>query len=190
MRRSAAVLVQAQPQASGVREGSSMTPTHHIFVWTEERVADLKRHWQNGLSATESARELGSVTRNAVVGKRRRLGLRDRMRSVHPPKSREGMRARRIHKAINRQGQRPVSDGPGYLPQAPSFTSRDVQSGPPRDASLRRGEYAVNLGCRWAFGSGGFLLMSSKDRNREIQYVLQIDYRSYDGQVPGRVRAL
>ena len=82
-----------------------MTPTHHFSVWTEERVERLRRHWENGLSARESANELGAVTRNAVVGKRRRLGLRDRMRSVHPPKSREGMRARRIHKAINRQGQ-------------------------------------------------------------------------------------
>src|SRR4030088_3133484 len=80
-----------------------------MIIWTEERVADLKRHWENGLSAEDSAKELGSVTRNGVVGKRRRLGLRDEMRDVHPPKSRMGMRARSIRKAITRQAQRPVS---------------------------------------------------------------------------------
>jgi GcrA cell cycle regulator len=80
-----------------------------MIIWTEARVADLKRHWENGLSASDSARELGSVTRNGVVGKRRRLGLRDTMREVHPPKSRMGMRARRIRKAVTRQALRPVS---------------------------------------------------------------------------------
>jgi hypothetical protein len=75
-----------------------------MIVWTETRVADLKRHWESGLSAEDSAKELGSVTRNGVIGKRRRLGLRDEMRNVHPPKSLMGMRAWGI-----RKGRRPVS---------------------------------------------------------------------------------
>jgi GcrA cell cycle regulator len=82
-----------------------------MITWIEDRVDTLKRHWEAGLSTTESAKELGSVTRNAVAGKRYRLGLRDQMRSAHPPKSRVAMRARSIQKAITRQAQRPRASG-------------------------------------------------------------------------------
>lgn len=66
--------------------------------WSEEQIAALRTDWANGLSATETAQKLGSVTRDAVVGKRRRLGLRDQMRYLHPAKSREGMKVRRLTK--------------------------------------------------------------------------------------------
>jgi GcrA cell cycle regulator len=37
--------------------------------WTDERVENLKKLWQEGLSASQIANELGGVTRNAVIGK-------------------------------------------------------------------------------------------------------------------------
>ncbi|MCB1463352.1 MAG: GcrA cell cycle regulator, partial [Nitratireductor sp.] len=37
--------------------------------WTDERVELLKKLWMEGLSASQIAAELGSVTRNAVIGK-------------------------------------------------------------------------------------------------------------------------
>jgi GcrA cell cycle regulator len=46
--------------------------------WTDERVEILKRLWQEGLSASQIAAELGGVTRNAVIGKVHRLGLSGR----------------------------------------------------------------------------------------------------------------
>jgi GcrA cell cycle regulator len=46
--------------------------------WTDERVALLKKLWQDGLSASQIAGELGSVTRNAVIGKVHRLGMSGR----------------------------------------------------------------------------------------------------------------
>ena len=46
--------------------------------WTDERVELLKRLWQEGLSASQIAAELGGVTRNAVIGKVHRLGLSGR----------------------------------------------------------------------------------------------------------------
>jgi GcrA cell cycle regulator len=46
--------------------------------WTEERVELLKKLWQDGLSASQIAAELGGVTRNAVIGKVHRLGLSGR----------------------------------------------------------------------------------------------------------------
>ena len=46
--------------------------------WTDERVETLKRMWAEGLSASQIAKELGGVTRNAVIGKVHRLGLSNR----------------------------------------------------------------------------------------------------------------
>ncbi|GAB4270923.1 MAG: GcrA family cell cycle regulator [Pararhodobacter sp.] len=46
--------------------------------WTDERVELLKKMWAEGKSASQIAKELGSVTRNAVIGKVHRLGLSSR----------------------------------------------------------------------------------------------------------------
>jgi GcrA cell cycle regulator len=46
--------------------------------WTDERVEQLKQLWSDGLSASQIARQLGGVTRNAVIGKVHRLGLAGR----------------------------------------------------------------------------------------------------------------
>ncbi|SDD96994.1 GcrA cell cycle regulator [Paracoccus isoporae] len=46
--------------------------------WTDERVETLKRMWSEGQSASQIAKELGAVTRNAVIGKVHRLGLSNR----------------------------------------------------------------------------------------------------------------
>ena len=46
--------------------------------WTDERVEKLKKMWSEGQSASQIAKELGGVTRNAVIGKVHRLGLSNR----------------------------------------------------------------------------------------------------------------
>lgn len=43
--------------------------------WTADRVARLKQLWEAGLSASQIASELGGASRNAVLGKAKRLGL-------------------------------------------------------------------------------------------------------------------
>jgi len=46
--------------------------------WNDERVEILKKMWGEGQSASQIAKELGGVTRNAVIGKVHRLGLSNR----------------------------------------------------------------------------------------------------------------
>lgn len=46
--------------------------------WTDERVEKLKELWAEGMSASQIAKSLGGVTRNAVIGKVHRLGLSNR----------------------------------------------------------------------------------------------------------------
>ncbi|MDT2075084.1 MAG: GcrA family cell cycle regulator [Planktomarina sp.] len=50
--------------------------------WTDERVEVLKKMWGEGQSASVIAKELGGVTRNAVIGKVHRLGLSNRVTST------------------------------------------------------------------------------------------------------------
>ena len=52
--------------------------------WTEERVSLLKKLWLEGLSASQIAKQLGGVTRNAVIGKVHRLGLSGRATPSQP----------------------------------------------------------------------------------------------------------
>jgi len=52
--------------------------------WTDERVETLKRMWSEGQSASQIAKELGGVTRNAVIGKVHRLGLSNRTSGAAP----------------------------------------------------------------------------------------------------------
>ena len=50
--------------------------------WTDDRVALLRRLWEDGQSASKIAAQLGGVTRNAVIGKVHRLGLGGRARGA------------------------------------------------------------------------------------------------------------
>lgn len=46
--------------------------------WTDERIGTLRKMWEGGSTASEIATELGGVSRNAVIGKAHRLGLKAR----------------------------------------------------------------------------------------------------------------
>ena len=55
--------------------------------WTDERVEILTKMWAEGNSASQIAKELGGVTRNAVIGKVHRLGLSNRATTTTSNKS-------------------------------------------------------------------------------------------------------
>jgi len=49
------------------------------MAWTDERIEKLRKLWDAGLTASQIAKELAEgVTRNAVIGKAHRLGLKSR----------------------------------------------------------------------------------------------------------------
>jgi GcrA cell cycle regulator len=74
--------------------------------WTDERVELLKKLWQDGLSASQIAAELGGVTRNAVIGKVHRLGLSGRGQPTSSIK-----RQRRTHAPTARRTRQTVTLG-------------------------------------------------------------------------------
>jgi GcrA cell cycle regulator len=77
--------------------------------WTDERVEILKKMWGEGQSASQIAKELGGVTRNAVIGKVHRLGLSNRAGSA-------GAKAAAKEKAPKAEAKKPAPT-PAAKPQ-------------------------------------------------------------------------
>jgi GcrA cell cycle regulator len=92
-----------------------------VLTWTDDRVEQLKKLWEGGLSASQIAAELGNVTRNAVIGKVHRLGLSGRAKSPSTASS-SSSAAPRQRKARPAQPMmrvaRPVSRGNTALAHA------------------------------------------------------------------------
>ena len=57
------------------------------MAWTDERIDELKTMWEKGMTASQIAEALGGVSRNAVIGKAHRLGLKSR---PSPVKAKDG----------------------------------------------------------------------------------------------------
>lgn len=66
--------------------------------WNDERVELLKKLWSEGLSASQIAGRIGSVTRNAVIGKVHRLGLSGRATTSRMKSHRPRPRANPVRK--------------------------------------------------------------------------------------------
>lgn len=119
--------------------------------WNDERVELLKKLWGEGLSASQIAGRLGSVTRNAVIGKVHRLGLSgrattSRMKS-HRPRQRV---AKRIAKSRFSNVGNPALRAL-YLPEAEPFTPAVEELVIP----MNERKYIQTLTescCRWPIG--------------------------------------
>jgi GcrA cell cycle regulator len=69
--------------------------------WSEARTQRAVKLWAEGYSAAQIAKELGGVTRNAVIGKVHRLGLAGRATPSKPVKLQPRRRpARRMPKVV------------------------------------------------------------------------------------------
>ena len=82
--------------------------------WTDERVTTLRRLWLEGLSASQIARQLGEVTRNAVIGKVHRLGLSGRAAPSQP--QRPVYKPQRQPRVATMETRTAVAHAPAALP--------------------------------------------------------------------------
>ena len=83
--------------------------------WTDERVETLKRMWSEGQSASQIAKELGGVTRNAVIGKVHRLGLSNRVGAAPVPETKPKAAAA---PAAPSRSEAPAAEAPKGAPRA------------------------------------------------------------------------
>ncbi|WP_299028527.1 GcrA family cell cycle regulator [uncultured Sulfitobacter sp.] len=84
--------------------------------WTDDRVEILKKMWGEGQSASQIAKELGGVTRNAVIGKVHRLGLSNRTTAgaaaKAEPKAKPAPKAKAAPKPVPEPEPTPASSKP------------------------------------------------------------------------------
>ncbi len=99
--------------------------------WTDERVELLKKMWGEGQSASQIAKELGGVTRNAVIGKVHRLGLSNRTGGAPGPAKSE---------AKDKSAAAPTSAEPAAEASAESDPETPVPASPARRAIIPAGQ--------------------------------------------------
>src|SRR6476619_586582 len=97
--------------------------------WTDERIATLKKMWEGGATASQIADELTGVSRNAVIGKAHRLGLKARPSPVKPnedkPEHKKASAAPSPAPAARAPAKRPAPvAAPGAAPRAPEAEGR------------------------------------------------------------------
>jgi GcrA cell cycle regulator len=120
--------------------------------WTDERVTTLKKLWLDGLSASQIAKQLGGVTRNAVIGKVHRLGLSGRAAPSQParPAFKAPRPARPAATTMPSAPRRVIAAEPAALPavaaqpSVPAF--RDEQPGSATVLTL-----GAHM-CKWPIG--------------------------------------
>jgi GcrA cell cycle regulator len=105
--------------------------------WTDERVELLKKMWGEGQSASQIAKELGGVTRNAVIGKVHRLGLSNRSggggsKSAAKPDTKVKAAAKSASKAPPRAAE------PAASPAAAAEPEVKAEQPAPRPVPARR----------------------------------------------------
>ena len=92
--------------------------------WTDERVETLKKMWAEGQSASQIAKELGGVTRNAVIGKVHRLGLSNRVGPGGTEAEEEEVVAAPVAPPPEPPRPAPVVEEPRVVPVAPVMAER------------------------------------------------------------------
>ena len=144
--------------------------------WTEERIATLTKMWESGATASQIADELGGVSRNAVIGKAHRLGLKSRPSPVKANDKKDAKKKEPALKKAPRQAK----------PQAPAPAASSSASAPARTESQPESEPAASQAQEDAgnsqpvsekradlpkivsYGPGGFLRQGPGDQQAPI----------------------
>jgi len=106
------------------------------MAWSDERVAILKKMWLEGSSASEIAKELGNITRNAVIGKVHRLGMSNRdtnnlksgSSTSNAKKSVRRGRPPKVNKEEKKRGRPHKLKDPGDFPGTINVTEKSTNS--------------------------------------------------------------
>lgn len=112
--------------------------------WTDERVEALKKLWADGMSCTQIGRQLGGVSRNAVIGKVHRMGLPGRETPTAPTRA-KAFRIAPPRPALKVVGRTVVEEAE---PRAPREIIRVLDEAP-GSATLLTLESRM---CKWPIG--------------------------------------
>ena len=90
--------------------------------WTDERIATLQKMWEGGATASQIAEELGGVSRNAVIGKAHRLGLKSRPSPVKTSDKKKASASKPKAKSTSATKAAPSKSG-----EAPAAGKKDAR---------------------------------------------------------------
>jgi GcrA cell cycle regulator len=151
--------------------------------WTDERIEKLTKMWEGGATASQIAEELGGVSRNAVIGKAHRLGLKARPSPVKPnekteapaapaaarpaaPAAPEPVRAAQPAAAAPRPAAAPAAS-PQPRPVAPPAPAAATAAAPAADGAAPP-QPATPQPRIVSVGPGGFLRQGPGDQQAPI----------------------
>lgn len=145
--------------------------------WTDERIEKLTKMWEGGATASQIADELGGVSRNAVIGKAHRLGLKAR---PSPVKANEKPARPAAPKKVKPAEERAPAPAPQAAAPAPRPAAPTPPVAPPPAPTPRAAEPAPSApqaadappapsGPRVvSVGPGGFLRQGPGDQQQPI----------------------
>ena len=134
--------------------------------WTDERIATLKKMWEGGSTASQIAEELGGVSRNAVIGKAHRLGLKSR---PSPVKAAEKKKAAPKPKPAAKPAAKKAAPRPAAPAPAPAQPA--AKPAPKADAAIPTQplpDKRPDLPKIVSVGPGGFLRQGPGDQQPPI----------------------
>ncbi|HET7410971.1 MAG TPA: GcrA family cell cycle regulator [Paracoccaceae bacterium] len=136
--------------------------------WTDERIATLKKMWEGGSTASQIADELGGVSRNAVIGKAHRLGLKSRPSPVkaNEPKKADKKPAAAARPAPRKPAPRPTPKA--AEPASPAAPAPRPAGNAAESASQPLPNPTPNLPKIVSVGPGGFLRQGPGDQQAPI----------------------
>ncbi len=135
------------------------------MAWTDERIGELRRMWDEGLTASQIAETLGGVSRNAVIGKAHRLGLTPR---PSPVKSSAMLEKERAAAAAPPPPEtvEPIAVAPEPEPTpAPDERVEEAIADAPEAAPIEEKPAKVEMR---SVGPGGFLRQNPGEQQQPI----------------------
>jgi len=136
--------------------------------WTEERIKTLTRMWEGGATASQIADELGGVSRNAVIGKAHRLGLKARPSPVKANETKPAPRSRddapSPTPAAEPLAANPVADEPEDSMDDQETAMEEEPAAPEQAAAIPAPESPRVV----SVGPGGFLRQGPGDQQAPI----------------------
>ncbi len=140
--------------------------------WTDERIGTLKKMWEGGSTASQIAEELGGVSRNAVIGKAHRLGLKSRPSPVKANEKKKAAKKAAAKPAAPKKTA-PKAAKPAAKPPAKAADSAGPAAAPAAGSSGGSPSQPLpnptpNLPKIVSVGPGGFLRQGPGDQQPPI----------------------
>jgi GcrA cell cycle regulator len=138
--------------------------------WTDERIATLTKMWEGGATASQIADELGGVSRNAVIGKAHRLGLKSRPSPVKANEAKPAAAPPRAKEAETRPAvaPKPKAKAPEPDPEEEPEVTEEAEATAPAVPSQPLPNRDSDRPRVVSVGPGGFLRQGPGDQQAPI----------------------